>query len=204
MTTYRIIDDMDIAGDRLSAMIRLLPQWRQDAAMRFRHESGRRECCLSYLLLCDILRHDFGITLQPDFVIGEHGKPSLAFDGDIPCRPLTFSISHCRCAIACAVSDEADVGMDVERTGRYSAPLAEYSMSEEELQRIAGAADPDAEFTMLWTRKEALLKLTGEGITDDLKNVLTSQRANGVEIQTRCRKDRGYAWSMAVRKLKQL
>ena len=73
-------------------------------------------------------------------------------------------------------------------------------MSEAEKRQIAVADDPDAEFTLLWTKKEALLKLTGEGITDDLKTVLTSPRMEGVELFGGCCKEKGYAWSVAQRR----
>ena len=40
------------------------------------------------------------------------------------------------------------------------------------MQRIKQAANPELEFVRLWTMKESLLKLTGEGINDYMKNVL--------------------------------
>ena len=76
-------------------------------------------------------------------------------------------------------------------------------MSEAENRRIVAADDSDTEFTLLWTRKEALLKLTGEGITDDMKTVLESGRMDGVSLQSRCCRERGYAWTVAVRRRKE-
>lgn len=207
MTDYRIMDDLTVQAQELAELIDSLPQWRRQAALRHRHERGRRECCLSYLLLCDMLRDSFGIEAQPRFEVGRHGKPSLLLT-DSPVadgvlgqgRAVTFNLSHCRNAIACVVSDTDEVGIDVECTGRYTAALADYSMSEAEKRQIAVADDPDVEFTLLWTKKEALLKLTGEGITDDLKTVLTSPRMEGVELFGGCCKEKGYAWSVAQRR----
>ena len=73
--------------------------------------------------------------------------------------------------------------------------LAHYTLCDEEYNRVMSADDPDAEFTKLWTRKEALLKLTGEGITDDIKTVL--YKYNNVKIETVLDKDKGYAVSVA-------
>lgn len=203
MTYYRIIDDMSAHGDRLQELIALLPDWRREAALRHRQEQGQRECCMAYLLLCRMLREEFGITEQPRFTIGEHGRPELVFDDDalkdrVP--TLSFNLSHCRSAVACALSDTHDVGIDIECTGRYKPALADYCMSSEERQRITCADNPDSVFTTLWTRKEALLKLTGEGITDDLRSVLASYRTQGVEFRGQCLTEKGYAWSLAVRK----
>lgn len=182
---YRIIDDMEITGEALESLISQLPEWRRAEAEKFRFESGRRECTLSYLLLSEM------IGFQPEFERGEHGKPSLVGSD------VSFNLSHCKRAVACAVSEDGDVGIDVECLGRYKPALAEYCMCAEELRLIDEAEDHDEAFTLLWTKKEALLKLTGEGITDDMKTVLYSDRMNGVEMLSGCNKEKGYAWSVA-------
>lgn len=193
MTACHIIEDLSVSGPVLDALISYLPPWRRDAALKHRQEEGRRECCLSYLLLHNMLRDNFGLTQQPPFVTGQHGKPYLSCG-------ITFNLSHCKRAIACIVSDEEEVGIDVECTGRYTENLADYCMNAEEKRKIAEADDPDTEFTVLWTRKEALLKLTGEGITDDLKTVLQSDRITGVRLTSHCNIEKGYVWSIATKK----
>lgn len=156
--------------------INSLPPWRREQALRFKFEQGRWECTASYLLLCDMLRNHYGIATQPHFVIGEHGKPTLQ---EFP--HIHFNISHCKKAVAVALSD-MPVGIDVECTGRMSDSLARHVLCDEEYAAMMSAANPDLEFTRLWTRKEALVKLTGEGINDDLKNLLYIY--NNVEIET--------------------
>lgn len=153
-----------------------LPDWRREQALRFKHEHGQWECAASYLLLCELLRDTYGIDTQPHFVIGDHGKPALQ---EYP--HIHFNISHCKKAVAVAVSDEP-VGIDVECTGRMKDSLARHVLCDEEYAFVMAAADPDLEFTSLWTRKEALVKLTGEGLNDDLKNLLYNY--NNVEIET--------------------
>ena len=83
----------------------------------------------------------------------------------------------------------------MECTGRYKPGLAEYAMSDEEQKEIEKGGD--LAFTLLWTKKEALLKLTGEGITDDIKTVLTSERMNNVIIKSGYDTEKHYAWSVA-------
>lgn len=193
---YRIIDNLaDYAATE--QLMDMLPSWRREQAQKFRLEQGRRECALSYLLLSEMM------GFQPVFATGPHGKPYLS---DTETEPLCgahtnercFNLSHCRAAIGCVVGVE-DVGIDVECTGRYKERLAQYCMNDDELQQIKEADDADALFTMLWTKKEALLKLTGEGITDDMKTCLTSARAVGVKIDSGINSEKGYAWSVAYR-----
>lgn len=185
---YRIIDPREYSTEEIRKSLLRLPVWRREEAERFKHEQGRRECTLSYLLLTEMM------GFQPTFTKGEHGKPEIAEK-----EGTFFNLSHCKNAIACVV-DDSPCGIDVECLGRYKPVLAEYCMNEDELQMIATAEDPDAIFTMLWTRKEALLKLTGEGITDDLKSCLTSYRMNGVVIESGVNEEKGYAWAVARRR----
>ena len=193
-----IFDRLDaITSEELESAIAQLPQWRREQALRFKHEQGRKECAFSYRLLCQLLREEYGIDEQPSFVFREHGKPYLSFANqrnEASQQPIHFNLSHCRKAVACVVAD-SNVGIDVECFGRYKETLARHICSDEEMARIALAQHPDTEFTRLWTQKEAIVKLTGRGIDDDLKNLLI--KYNNVSINTEIFPDKGYAVSVA-------
>lgn len=154
----------------LDAALLELSEQRRQLALRYRHELGRRTCAAAYLLLCEGLRKEHGITEKPVFEFGEHGKPSIIGRPD-----LHFSLSHCREAAICVLSDRP-VGIDIESVGRYNERLVRYTMNDEEMAQILASARPDIAFTRLWTQKEAVLKCTGEGIGNDLKNVLKNFR----------------------------
>lgn len=184
------IDDFD-----LQAALAELSEQRRQQALRFRFEHGQRTCALAYLLLRRALREEFGIDEQPLFDYGEHGKPVLVSHPDIH-----FNLSHCREAVACVVS-RRPVGIDVESVGRYKESVARYTMNDEELAMIKAAERPEAAFIRLWTMKEARLKLTGEGITDDLKTALadsaryrftTTERLTHNYIYTVCEEKESY------------
>lgn len=184
------IDDFD-----LQAALAELSEQRRQQALRFRFEHGQRTCALAYLLLRRALREEFGIDEQPLFEYGEHGKPLLVGHPDIH-----FNLSHCREAVACVVS-RRPVGIDVESVGRYKESVARYTMNDEELAMIKAAERPEAAFIRLWTMKEARLKLTGEGITDDLKTALadsaryrftTTERLTHNYIYTVCEEKESY------------
>ena len=144
----------------------VLSEQRRQQVLQFKHEQGRRECVAAYLLLKQALREEYGITENPVFDYGEHGKPSIVGHPEIH-----FNLSHCRQAAVCAVSNRP-VGIDVESIGRYKDSLAEYTMNASELRQIQEAACPEEEFIRLWTMKEAVLKLSGDGISNDIKDVL--------------------------------
>lgn len=97
------------------------------------------------------------------------GKPELAHDANgapfLPSHPeLCISISHCRAAVAVAVSSCGWVGIDIESRRRVSGDLIQKVCTEEEQAAIRNAADPEMEFLRCWTRKEAVLKMRRTGI----------------------------------------
>ena len=83
------------------------------------------------------------------------------------------------------------VGIDIECERRIDDALIRHTMNEAERAVIEADANPVMEFLRLWTRKEAVLKLRGTGITDDLFSVLS-----GPEIVTTSGKS-DYVWSVA-------
>ncbi|MDE5948991.1 MAG: 4'-phosphopantetheinyl transferase superfamily protein [Prevotella sp.] len=156
--------DMDNAMARISAQ-------RREKVMLMRNERDRRLSVAAYLQLLNALETEYGITAPPHFDFHDGGKPFIAGRRDI-----CFSMSHCRCGVACAVSDRP-VGIDIETIRPYRRELAERVMNTEEMDVITSSPHPEIEFIRLWTMKESFLKMTGEGIRSDLKLVpLSSAR----------------------------
>ena len=196
-----------VSGEELEQAIASLPDWRREKALRFKHEQGRKECAFAYLLLCQALRETYGITEKPSFIIGEHGKPRLEFNVKDNVNPNSklptlnskpyFNLSHCKNAVACVVSDQ-EIGVDVESVGRYNESLARHVLSVEEFEAVSSSADPQIPFTRLWTQKEAIVKLTGRGIDDDLPNLLF--KYNNVSLHTEEHLDKGYILTVATYK----
>ena len=167
-----------------------LSEQRREQALRFKHEAGRRACAAAYLLLCRGLREEYGITEKPVFGYGEHGKPFLVGHQDIH-----FNLSHCREAAACYVSDRP-VGIDVEAIRPAKESLLRYTMSDSEVEWIRSSPQADLAFTCLWTKKEALVKLTGQGLDGGLKDLL--RRHGDVSIETTVSQDGRYVYSIAI------
>ena len=67
----------DIEGlDLEHAFASVSPQ-RRDYALRYRFELDRRLSLAVYLLLCEGLKEEYGISELQEFVFGHHGKPAL-------------------------------------------------------------------------------------------------------------------------------
>jgi 4'-phosphopantetheinyl transferase len=114
------------------------------------------------LLLSAKLNRD---PLTLSFAAHPYGKPYL------PDANLHFNLSHTADLALCVLADRP-VGIDVEHLRPIPdwRDLAAMLFSPSEQQALADAPDAqrDATFLSLWTRKEALVKATGIGLTDDL------------------------------------
>ena len=183
----RIYINDDIEHFDWQAALPLLSEQRREQCLKFKFELGRKTCAAAYLLLCDALRQEYGITERPVFEYGEHGKPTIVGHPDIH-----FNLSHCREAAICVVSSQP-VGVDVESIYRFSESLARYTMNDEELAQILHAEDPAVVFTTLWTRKEAAVKRSGNGISDNMKHVLEGLP---FEIETVVNTEKKYVYSI--------
>ena len=155
------IEKIDLQG-----ALQLISEQRREQALRYKFEQGQRLCVAAYLLLKQALLELEGITENPIFEYGEHGKPFIVGHPE-----LHFSLSHCKEAAVCVLSRKP-VGIDIESIGRYRDSVARYAMSDEELNEIQNSEQPKVTFIRLWTMKESLLKMTGEGINDKMKETL--------------------------------
>ena len=181
----------DIARFDFEAALPLLSDQRREQALKFKHMLGRKTCAAAYLLLCEALQKEYGITKKPIFEYSEHGKPVIV---NFP--HIHFNFSHCREAVICVVSD-LPVGVDVETIREYKESLVNYTMNDDEVLQITHSDNPALTFTKLWTRKEALLKLTGEGIGGrSMKEVLTGNE----EIETMVCEEKNYVYSVVYGK----
>ena len=115
---------------------------------------------------------------------------SLAHDPQgAPCLPgrpdLNISISHCRRAVAVAISAEGRVGIDVECRRRVSDSLMERVCTADELAAVRASDDPTMAFLQCWTRKEAVLKCRGTGIKGfgSMQSALTDGDCEIIEIE---------------------
>lgn len=120
----------------------------------------------AYELLAEVLQDSFGVKLSElEIVRGEHGKPYFK-DSDI-----CFNVSHCRGLVVCAVARDAEVGVDAENIRPYRANVTERIFNETELAALDKVVDKDAFFFKVWTFKESVVKLGGEGLSWDAKEL---------------------------------
>ena len=101
-----------------------------------------------------------------------HGKPRLAD----PATDIEFSVSHAGERVVVALTRGGPVGVDVESLHRRADvdTLAPHVLSQAE-RDARGGDDADAtRFLRYWTRKEAVLKATGDGLNAPMTELTVS------------------------------
>ena len=218
---YEIFDHMHLCTDEaVREMLPLVSEQRRQQALRYSHTFGRFCCLKSYLMLLELLSAVYPEldTSKPEFGYTAQGKPFLLARPDIH-----FSISHTKNAILVAISDApigvdieafrspsaaliartmnateqaaiaASAAATLEPPGTSGTARSALGTREAQMEQPQASGTPEALFSAIWTRKEAVLKLRGTGIEGDLKHVLSGSEA----IFTRIFPRKSYAFSIA-------
>ena len=155
-----------VAASPLPDLSSVLSPEELERADRFRNPARRSAFLVARATLRGVLAHESGTDAAAlRFATGPHGKPFLTD----PPTALRFNLSHSGEIVLCAVAWEREVGVDVERIrpGIDHAALARRFFSpleHEQLSSLPRALQPAA-FFAAWTRKEALVKAWGVGLS---------------------------------------
>lgn len=108
------------------------------------------------------------------FEVGDWGKPALA-GAD---RGIAFNLSHCGATALIAIGCVPHLGVDVETIqpipDRMQVARQTFTAAEmREIQALPATLQESA-FFACWTRKEAIIKLWGEGFSADLGSFTVS------------------------------
>ena len=150
---YVVLDE-NLKLEELKDSVALLPPDRQNKIVRYRFEKDKLLSLAAGLLI----RRAIG---ESPIFFGEHDKPYVESD-------VFFSVSHSG-RVAVIATDDAEVGLDIEQLPDESRlKIADRFYHPRERAYVKGSQDPCRAFCEIWTRKEAVLKMTGEGISTDL------------------------------------
>src|SRR5260221_1053777 len=159
---------------RLEQLAETLSKDECQRAGRFHFQQNKNRFVAGRGILREILGWLLGIVPHElVFSCGSRGKPRLA-EPVVESR-LHFNLAHCDSLAVYAVSRVLEVGIDLERIRPVfeTEEIVAQCFSEQERARwlsLPIGRRGEACFTC-WTRKEALLKATGEGIGDQMDQI---------------------------------
>jgi 4'-phosphopantetheinyl transferase len=140
---------------------------------RFHFQKDRDRYVLTRGLLREILsRYRGSRPGELQFCYSAHGKPALIAErGD---ERLSFNLSHANAAVVYAVTRGREVGVDLEYVSGDidDRELAErcFSPREASALRLLPSGLRQKAFMTCWTRKEAYIKASGEGLSLNLES----------------------------------
>jgi 4'-phosphopantetheinyl transferase len=178
----------------LSGHLKILDSNEQERVRRFHFASDAER----YAIAHGNLRRILGayLNLAPEklcFRTNQFGKPELADE-----TSLKFSLSHCKSVAVLAAGHTLPLGVDVEDlkpmepevSGRYFSPAELAGL--QELQGEAWLAG----FYRCWTRKEAILKAEGVGLSRALDSFDVSLLPDSKAELISTRQQFSYHWNL--------
>ncbi|XP_010913667.1 uncharacterized protein [Elaeis guineensis] len=173
---YVVPDELKDASLLYQYMELLSPCERQ-SVLRMNGERLQKGALLARALVRTTLARYTDGRLSPKsfkFQKNRFGKPEVEWDKyDLWAPPpLQFNISHTSTMIACGVTLDLPIGIDIEEKQRKTSnnilSLAHRYFSPVEVAYLKTLADPEcrqSEFIRLWTLKEAYVKALGRGFS---------------------------------------
>lgn len=148
----------------LQFLLQFSPADKQQRILRQRVKQNADNMATGGALVRYMLWKYLHVPPEAQIAYGEFGKPYLL---DYP--EVHFNISHSGQYVACAVGSKP-VGIDVQIITPYRPDVAMRVCSTSELAQINASSNQAAEFTKIWTKKEACAKRTGLGIANSLSH----------------------------------
>lgn len=162
--------NLDSYFQRIPEMYGLLSNEEKAKSEKFRKEGDRQMFIASRASLRLIM--SCYLNIEPReirFSANKNKKPQLQNECNYG---IHFNVSHSGPYILIAVSDE-EIGVDIEFYKHLTILKSEmeHLFTRQEISFIASQNPPEDAFSKLWTRKEALLKGTSQGIIDNIKDL---------------------------------
>lgn len=170
-------DIRDLSEIEYSKWFSLMSEDKKQKVSRFYFDDDKKRSVAGEMLAKKAVAERCGMSAE-DIILsaGENGKP-YAENADV-----NFNISHSGNIAVCAAHDKP-LGIDVEQIRNIDLKIAKRVYTNDELYYLFGFCPTEDDFYIspddgmllrffeLWTAKEAYLKYTGAGITENLKTL---------------------------------
>ncbi|XP_016652081.1 PREDICTED: L-aminoadipate-semialdehyde dehydrogenase-phosphopantetheinyl transferase-like [Prunus mume] len=155
----------------------LLSPSEKDNVLGMRGEELKKRALLARALVRTTISRYTNHRVDPrslKFKKNNHGKPEVEWQiaDDWQPPPLHFNISHTSTLIACGVTVDSPIGIDVEDKQRklknHILAFARRYFSSHEVEHLTSISDIEIQrqqFIKLWTLKEAYVKALGKGFS---------------------------------------
>ena len=182
-----VVARLDEGAEALRAMWAWLCDAERQRALRLRLDRDRRRFVVARARLRRLLAERLGVRPQAlELVSGANGKPALG--PRLAASGWRFNAAHCEELALYAFARGREVGIDVEAIH----PVAEadaiaasvFSAAERSAYLALAPGDRALGFLRLWTRKEALAKALGAGLSLPLERLDATRAPGGWRLES--------------------
>lgn len=136
----------------------LLSKDRQKRAQKLKSEEEIHKFVSAERITMASLQKFFSVE-KPQILGGAGEKPVIQNRQDI-----SFSRSYASHLLALAMEDKGAIGVDAEVIKEADPGVMKYFFTDQEKEYVEHSVNPDFAFSLIWTRKESVIKCTGKGL----------------------------------------
>lgn len=150
-----------------SGYFRSLPKHLQSRIFGYKRWQDAQAFFLGKVLLMECLG-GFGLDVDclKRIAYSKNGRPFL------PDSVIDFNISHSGAYVICCASDRVRVGIDIEEIKPIDICDFKGQFTAGEISAITQSSLPHTVFFELWSKKEAIVKADGRGLSFPLKDIV--------------------------------
>jgi 4'-phosphopantetheinyl transferase len=162
---YHIYFEQPLTPEAFLCQLSKLPASFHEKINQLKRWQDRHASLLGKLLLIKGL-NDFGYSNLDlnSITYNQYGRPLLS-------ENIDFNISHSGNYVMCALSDEGNIGVDIEEIKAIDVTQFKKFITSDELALIQNSENSLTEFYELWAKKEAVMKAEGRGLSIPLKDI---------------------------------
>lgn len=164
MTVY-LLNLHTLCENDVKTLFCTLPSFRAESAKRYRRREAYVQSVAGFCLVRYALKQLDPQIDTDAWAFAENGKPYLCAGAPF------FNLSHTAHCVAVAVSENEEIGIDIEEIRPRSRAFAKKICSAEELQLVETVPHPASEIIRLWSAKEAAAKRSGKGIGHGMREI---------------------------------
>lgn len=134
----------------------------QRKVLKYKKWENQQAAILGRVLLNTLIKtYDLSLSIE-HLVYNSNQKPYFKSN------EVFFNISHTDDIVVCAITDVNEIGIDIEKLRDIDVYNLKNILTENEWKSVNNSRNPSDCFISLWTKKEAIIKASGYGLSLNL------------------------------------
>ena len=165
ITLFYTFSELQLKDQEFRTLLSYLPETDQKQILRYRRWQDRQSHLIGrFLLLYGLVERGLPFSSLERLKFNAYGKPFVD-------AKVNFNLSHSGSCVVCAVTDRGSIGVDVEAVKDIDLAAFNDCVNDGEWSKIQQSTDKQIAFFKCWTKKEAVIKADGRGLSIPLRQI---------------------------------